>query len=97
MVSRTVTVKDRATPAVVAGKPVTANVEATGGVAVLDIVPVRDELATSVAVTVCVPTVMKVKFTAAEPLTRAVSAGNTASGSELVKWTVPSYPLARLP
>ena len=37
----------------------TANSAATGGVASLDIVPVSDGVATSVAVIVCVPTVRK--------------------------------------
>ena len=85
MVSRTVTVNVWATPAMVVGKPVTVNCLATGGVASLDIVPARVGVARSVAVIVCVPTVMKVTLAVAAPLTRAVSAGSTALGSELVK------------
>ena len=67
----------------------TANSAATGGVASLDTVPVSAGSATSVAVIVCVPTVRKVTLTVATPFTRAVSAGSTAAGSELVTWTVP--------
>jgi len=54
-------------------------------VASLDIVPVMVGVAMSVAVIVCVPTVMKVALTVATPFTSVTSAGNTAAGSELVR------------
>ena len=88
MVSRTVTVKVFATPAVVEAGAETANRAATGGVALLETVPVMP-VAGSVAVIVSLPTVMKVTLAVAVPFAIGMSAGSTAEGSELVKWRAP--------
>ena len=52
-----------ATPAVVAGKPLTTNEPTSAGVAVIVSEPVMAGLATSVAVSVCVPAVMNLTRT----------------------------------
>ena len=51
--------------------------------------PVIELVTVSVAVTDCVPAVLRVTLKVPTPSVRVASAGRTAAGSELVKWTVP--------
>jgi hypothetical protein len=67
------TVNVCATPAVVAGKPVTANVTAAPGETEIDPVPVNAALAASVTVSDCVLSVLKVTLKVCTP----ASAGMT--------------------
>jgi len=59
-------------------------------------VPVMLNVAVSVAVTVWLPTLLKVTGKVPDPLVSVLFAGSTAEPSELVKWTVPVYPEATL-
>ena len=54
------------------------------------LVPVIEAVTVSVAVIVSAPTVRSVTPNAPKPQVRVASAGNTARGSVLVKWTVPA-------
>jgi len=60
------------------------------------LVPVIDGVTESVAVIAWLPGVRKVDETLAVPLVSVESAGSVALLSELVKWTVPEYPVAVL-
>ena len=51
--------------------------------------PVIEGVTVSVAVTDWVPTVLRVTLKVPTPLVRVASAGRTAAGLELAKWTVP--------
>ena len=59
-------------------------------------VPLIDEVTVSVTKIVWEPGVLKVTEKAPVPSRRKLSAGRTADPSELVKWTVPEYPLTGL-
>ena len=79
------------TPAVIlVGKPARLSVEAAAGVTVMLLsVPLSELFAVSVAVSDWTPAVFKVALKLPVPLVRATLAGNTASGSLVVKCTVP--------
>ena len=85
------TVTEPAVPAVEPERPVRARCEAVAGViATPDSEPTMLPVTVSVAVTDCVPAVLRVTSKVPTPLASVASAGRTAWPSLLVKCTVPA-------
>src|SRR6516225_4600780 len=97
--SKAVTVNEWATPAVVAGKPATWNVEAAAAVTPTVAVLVGPKKLLSAAVMVCVPAVFNVAVNTCVPESLGVKnqeLGNPACASLLEKLMSPEYDV-RLP
>src|SRR5664279_2200915 len=90
-----VTVNENAVPPfAVAGAETPRCVAPADATTMAALVPVMAALTVSVAVMVWLPAVVSVAGNVATPLVSVASAGSVAAASELVKWTVPAYPVA---
>jgi hypothetical protein len=88
-------VNENAIPAVAdAGALTLKCVTAAALTAIGPLVPVIDAVTVSVAVIVWLPAVSSVALNVPTPLVSVEFAGNTAAPSELVKCTIPLYPVA---
>jgi len=95
--SSAVTVKENPEPVVAVAGAETVKWVADPEPTVIDPeVPVTDGVTVSVAVMVCRPAVVSVAEKVPVPDTRVVSAGSVGPGSELVKCTIPEYPVVGL-